>query len=128
MKRVIANQFVELTDQEWNEYQNICKAYDHPPSQRGKDLFLGLFSSNEDGFITALHPPSDRVCSMEVYLFVVSLMVHQHLRNYYEQVNDICKQMKQKMELLDEKIKLLDEKIERQDNGRETDTGATTGG
>lgn len=111
MKRVIANKFVELTDSEWNEYQEICKSYDEPPAQRGKDLFLDLFSSDDNGIITALHPPHNRVCSMEVYLFIVSLMVHQHLRNSYDQVNEVCKQMKQKTDLLDEKIKLLDEKL-----------------
>jgi len=42
---------------------------------------------------------------MEVFLFLMSLCQHQHLRVMYSQVNDICNQMKAKMAEIEEKLK-----------------------
>ncbi len=79
MIRIIDNKKVNLTDQEFNLYNEICQAYT-TPRFKGEVLFKDLFESDEDGIIIFIKPPSKEVASLEVYLYVVSIMVHQHLR------------------------------------------------
>jgi hypothetical protein len=84
MLRIIDNKKVDLTDSEFLLYQEICKAYDTPTFQ-GKDLFKGLFETNDDGLIIFLKPSNKPYASMEVFLFLISIMVHQHLRQSTQQ-------------------------------------------
>jgi hypothetical protein len=84
MLRIIDNKKVDLTDSEFLLYQEICKAYDAPTFQ-GKDLFKGLFETNDDGLIIFLKPSNKPYASMEVFLFLISIMVHQHLRQSTQQ-------------------------------------------
>lgn len=83
MIRIIDNKKIDLTDSEFQLYQEICKAYDTTTFQ-GKDLFKGLFETNDDGLIIFLKP-SNKPSSMEVFLFLISIMVHQHLRQSTQQ-------------------------------------------
>lgn len=78
MLRIIANKRISLTDSEYQLYQEICKSYD-TPKQRGSDLFRDLFETNEHGIITFLRPPTKAFTSMEVFLFLVNIMIHQNL-------------------------------------------------
>ena len=84
MLRIIDNKKVDLTDSEFHLYQEICKAYDTTTFQ-GKDLFKGLFETNDDGLIIFLKPSNKPYASMEVFLFLISIMVHQHLRQSTQQ-------------------------------------------
>jgi hypothetical protein len=78
MLRIIDNKKISLTNDEFALYQKIAKSYDRPNFQ-GKDLFSGLFETDENGIIIFLRPPISKYTSMEVYMFLVSVMVHQHL-------------------------------------------------
>ena len=89
-KRVIDNQFVLMSDDEYQMYQDICKSYDKPPSMQGKDLFVGLVASDSEGYITFIKPPSSRQTSLEIYLFVCSVFQHQQARLMQKQVDDLC--------------------------------------
>lgn len=100
--RIIDNKKVEVTEDEWRMYEGICQAYDDPPAQKGKDLFIDLFESDADGVIIYLKPPHQRLCSFEVYLFLMSLMVHQHLRLAHKKVDAVCQKMEDKIKELDE--------------------------
>ncbi len=82
---IIDNKKVSMTSDEWQMYQSICKTYDEPPHQQGKDFFFNLFESDEQGMITYLRPPT-RTCSYEVFLFVMSVMVHQRMRDCHKQM------------------------------------------
>ena len=84
MIRIIDNKKIDLTESEFQLYQEICKAYDTTTFQ-GKDLFKGLFETNDDGLIVFLKPSNKPYASMEVFLFLVSIMVHQHLRQSTQQ-------------------------------------------
>ena len=77
--RIIDNKKVEMTHEEWTMYEAICASYDQPPHTRGKDLFQGLFESDDNGIITCLVPPK-RQTSFEIISFIFSLMQNQHLR------------------------------------------------
>jgi hypothetical protein len=51
-----------------------------------------------------LKPPSKYRTSFEVFLFLMSIFQHQHLRLMHREVTDICTQMKAKMQELEDKI------------------------
>ncbi len=76
--RIIDNKRINLTDSEWALFQEICKSYDRPNFQ-GKDLFKGLFETDDNGIIIFLRPPTSAYTSMEVYMFLITVMIHQHV-------------------------------------------------
>lgn len=94
--RIIDNKKIEMTDDEWTMYQKIVKSYTSL-TNRGEDLFIDLFESDDDGIIMFLKPPSKRQTSFEVFLFLMSLMQHQHLRLMQKQVDDLCTQVRDKL-------------------------------
>ena len=85
-----------MTDDEWSMYQKIVKSYT-TMTNRGEDLFIDLFETDENGIIMFLKPPSKRQTSFEVFLFLMSLMQHQHLRQMQKQVDDLCSQVREKL-------------------------------
>lgn len=96
--RIIDNKKVDVTEEEWRMYENICRSYDQPPAQKGKDLFIDLFESDDNGIIIYLKPPHNRLCSFEVFLFLMSLMEHQHLRAVYKSVDAKFAELTKKMD------------------------------
>lgn len=93
---IIDNKKLDMTDDEYLMYQKIVKAYT-TPTNKGEDLFIDLFETNNDGIIMFLKPPSRRQTSFEVFLFLMSLMQHQHLRLMHAQVDDLCEQVRKKI-------------------------------
>ena len=104
--RIIDNKKIDLTDDEWLMYQKIVKSYTSP-TVKGEDLFVDLFETDDNGIIIFLKPPSKRQTSLEIFLFLMSIQAHQHLRLMHQQVDDICLQMKNKMKDIDEKLTKL---------------------
>lgn len=80
--KIIDNKKISMTIAEWEMYQSICRAYDRP-AFNGEELFKNLFDSNDEGIITFIKPPSSRFTSMEVFFFIASLAIHQHIREMY---------------------------------------------
>ena len=93
--RIIDNKKVDLTDDEWTMYSNIVKSYT-TATNKGEDLFIDLFETDSDGIIKYLKPPSKFRTSFEVFLFLMSIRQHQHLRVMYQKVDDVCDQLKEK--------------------------------
>ncbi len=94
--KVINNKKVEMTEDEWIMYQKIVKSYT-TGTNKGEDLFIDLFETNDNGIIIFLKPPSKFRTSFEVFLFLMSLMQHQHLRMMHDQVDDLSRQIKEKL-------------------------------
>lgn len=94
--RVVNNKKLEMTDDEWTMYQKIVKSYT-TPTNKGEDLFMELFETDDNGIIIFLKPPSKFRTSLEVFLFLMSLMQHQHLRLMQHQVDDMVAQVKDKL-------------------------------
>lgn len=94
--QIIDNKKIEMTSDEWTMYQKIVKSYTSL-TNRGEDLFIDLFESDDNGIIIFLKPPSKRQTSLEVFLFLMSLMQHQHLRLMQKQVDDLCIQVREKI-------------------------------
>jgi hypothetical protein len=92
--RIIDNKRVDMTDEEWDMYQKIVKSYTDLTG-KGEDLFIDLFETNGDGIITFLKPPSKRRTSLEVFLFLMALMQHQHLRLMHQQIEEAVREIKE---------------------------------
>lgn len=95
MIKIIDNKKVEVTDDEWNMYEKIVASYTSQ-TNNGEDLFIDLFEVDDDGIIVFLKPPSKRQTSFEVFLFLMALFQHQHLRLMHKQVDEACLSIKNK--------------------------------
>ena len=93
---VIDNKKIEMTQDEWNMYLKIVKSYT-TTTNKGEDLFIDLFETDANGIIIFLKPPSKMRTSFEVFLFLMSLMQHQHLRLMHQQVDEVCAEVKKKL-------------------------------
>lgn len=93
--KVVDNKKLDMTEDEWNMYQKIVKSYT-TATNKGEDLFIDLFETDQEGIIIFLKPPSRRQSTLEVFLFLMALMQHQHLRQMHAQVDDIVSQLKKK--------------------------------
>lgn len=110
MIRIIDNKKIDLTDDEWSLYEQICKSYDvENRGVRGKDLFIDLFETNENGIIIFLKPPQNYT-SMEVYMFLVGIMIHQHLGIASDYIDRLAIKMDEKIKEIDLKSIELDKK------------------
>lgn len=84
-----------MTEDEWGMYQKIVQSYT-TATNKGEDLFKDLFETNNDGIIIFLKPPSKFRTSFEVFLFLMSLMQHQHLRLMRQEVDAVLAELKKK--------------------------------
>lgn len=102
--RILDNQKIDMTDDEYTMFQKIVQSYT-VGLNKGEDLFSGLFRCNDQGIILYLIPPSKKHTSLEVFLFLQSLMMQQHLRLMHAEVSDVCCQLMEKIKEMDEKSK-----------------------
>ncbi len=105
LKRIIDNKKVDLTDSEFQLYQELVKAYT-TPNNRGEEYFKDLFETDKEGIIIFLKPPSKAYSSMECWLFLVSVFVHQHVGLAATEVESFLKEGR---EVLVEARALIDE-------------------
>lgn len=108
MIRVIDNQKLDLTNTEWQMYDEICKHLT-TPRLNGEYLFKGLFESDEHGVIVFLKAPQT-MFNLECFMFLQAMMVHQHLRISTAQHDRLAKQHQEKIAELDKLITELKEK------------------
>lgn len=94
MIRIICNKKIDLTDDEWNLFNQICDSY---KEYGGEILFEDLFETDNDGLIKFIKPPSKRQTSMEIFMFIVAIFNHQHNRQMYKQFDDLAKQVRDKL-------------------------------
>lgn len=120
MIRIIDNKRIDLTNSEWDLYNKICKSYDiEMRGIQGKDLFSELFETDKGGTIIFLKPPT-KLTSMEVYMFLVGIMIHQHLGISCNHVDNLIKKMDNKIEALDDMLKRGEKILKDLDLSRES--------
>jgi len=116
MLRIIDNKRVELTDSEWLLYQEICRSYtEQKTNLRGEDLFKDLFESDKNGIIVFLRPPTNYT-SIEVFMFLVSVMVHQHIGAACAEADASIKEIKENIHegrRINEEAKVLIEEMKK---------------
>ena len=94
MIKIIDNKKIELTHEEVQQYEAICTSYDRP-NFKGADLFKGLFDTDKNGIIINLNAPSKFYTSFEVFLWLMKIMQHQHLRIMRDQQQAMVDETKQ---------------------------------
>ena|ERR1700748_486538 len=92
MLRLINNKRIDLTDEEYKTYEQLCLSYTRD-NFNGKDLFNDLFETDNQGLIIYLRPPT-QTFSMEIIIFLQNIMVHQHLRKIYAEFEEAITEMK----------------------------------
>lgn len=107
--RIVDYKKIDLTDDEWDMYNKICRSYDRP-NFKGEELFRELFETDDDGIIVFLKPPSKNYTSMEVFLFVMSIQVHQHLRVMHRQVDEVLNSIKEEFKSLKDSLQVVDKR------------------
>lgn len=100
--RIVNNKKLEMTNDEYAMFLDICKSYDKPPSIKGESLFDDLYEVDDDGIITILRPPTKQFVTIEIFLFVISLMNQQHLRIMYSQLSESLTKIDNKLKELDD--------------------------
>lgn len=103
MIRIIDNKKIDLTNSEYKMYKNIANSYTRD-NMNGEDLFHDLFETNDSGLIVYLKPPSKRQTSFEVFLFLMTIFQHQHMREMYSELEDFKNKLKEDV------LKLLSKK------------------
>lgn len=111
MLRIIDNKKIDITNDEFKAYNELCKSYDRPNFE-GKSLFIDLFETDENGMIIFLKPPGKKYISLEVITFLQNIMVHQHLRKIYDDLDAAVKSIKEEnLEMSNEVSKVSKEVI-----------------
>ena len=103
MIRIVDHKKIELSNDEFAAYESLCRSYDRP-NFKGEELFKDHFEVNNHGVIIFVRPPHKRYSSLEVYCFLISIMVNQHLRVVHEQTQTLVTEAREKInELVAEK-------------------------
>lgn len=97
--KIIDNRKINLTEDEYLMYIQICRSYDRP-SYKGEELFNGLFETSDDGTIIFLRPPSSRHTSMEAIIYLQIIMMNQQLRNMNTKIDNVCANVKTRADVL----------------------------
>jgi hypothetical protein len=100
--RIVNHKKLEMTNDEYAIFLDICKSYDKPPSVKGEFLFEDLYEVDDNGIITILRPPSRQFVTIEIFLFVIALMNQQHLRIMYSQLSESMQNINSKLKELND--------------------------
>lgn len=101
--KIIDNKKINMTEDEYQEYMRICSSYDTPTS-KGKNLFHDLFESDDNGNIVMLKSPKHQT-SMECYLFISNLLIHQSVRILHTYVKSFLDESRKELKTAIDEIK-----------------------
>jgi len=93
MIKGIAYQKVDLTEQEFEFYQELVKQYTDE-NKKGSEYFEDLFETNDAGIITIIKPTKS--IPWAILFFVQNLMINQQLRSNDERMSKLEKMIGEK--------------------------------
>jgi len=112
MIRLIDHKRVEMTNDEFKMYKDICRSYtDDNAHRKGEDLFTDHFEVNGEGVIIFVKPPTKRYSSMEVFCFLISIMQNQHIRIIHDQSKAMLKEVNEKVKPIIDELQDLREQV-----------------
>jgi hypothetical protein len=79
MFKVIDFKKVEMTNEEYEYYQEIIKEFTDD-QYSGKEQFHNVFETDEDGCISIIKPPLKSQIAWVVIFFLQNLMLNQRIR------------------------------------------------
>lgn len=92
MIRAVGNKRLDLNDSEYSYFLEIKEAV-------GEADFVGLFSTDKNGLITAITPPTNKGINVIVVYFILNVMINQRIRilegslkkveNFVDQIPDL---------------------------------------
>jgi hypothetical protein len=107
---IIDSKKIDLTEDEYRVYENICRSYDRP-NFKGESLFKNLFETDNDGIILFIRPPAT-FTSLEVVVFMMACQQQQHIRLMYGQLESFISDTESKIEQsLNKELKTLNDRI-----------------
>jgi hypothetical protein len=89
MIKAVANKKLDLSDDEYKYILDLQNLF-------GKEIFNGLFISDDYGIIQSVTPSLERSVPMAVIFFTLNIMMNQRLRNidsFSKKLNDISLRM-----------------------------------
>ncbi|SRR5260221_5258968 len=95
--RIIDNKKIDMTEDEYKYYTNICRSYDRT-NCKGEELFKDLFETDDNGMIVFVRPSSTRQTSMEIFLFITSILHHQSIRMINKKVDALIEEVRKKVD------------------------------
>jgi len=96
MIRAIANQRLEISNEEYEYYIQLEKSF-------GKEAFIGLFKTNDAGRIVSVMPTQSSPTATILIFFFLNLMFNQRLRRFDNWML--------RMESLEDRLLKLEERV-----------------
>ena len=82
MFKIIDYKKVDITEDEYDYYQQIVKEY-------SKEEFRDMFDTDEDGCINLVKPPLKKSIPWVVIFFLQNLMLNQRIRRMEKQITEL---------------------------------------
>ena len=79
MKRIVDYKAVDMTDEEFEYYNQIIKEFSDGV-YNAKEMFRDVFETDEEGCISIIRPPLKKEIAWAAILFLQNLMINQRLR------------------------------------------------
>lgn len=98
MIRAIANKRLDVSKEEYLYFNTIKE-------EIGIDSFRGLFSTDENGIITAITPPPNKTTPMVSLFFILNVMMNQRIRALDRKIES--SNFEERLKLLENKMKDL---------------------
>ncbi len=98
MIRAIANKRLDLSKEEYHYYLELEKNF-------GKEVFKGLFESDERGIIISITPSPAEPIAMVLIFFLLNVMMNQRLRGL-EELNEL----RDKVASLEKRVEKMEKK------------------
>lgn len=94
--RNIANTKILLTKEEFQYYENLVKIF-------GPDSFVGLFQTNNSGYITQVSPSLQKATPVPILYFMLNVSFNQRMRRLDSFID--------RVENFDKRLKKIEDKI-----------------
>jgi len=88
MKRIVDYKAVEMTDEEFEYYNQIIKEFTIG-TYNGREMFHDVFETDENGIISIIRPPLKKEIAWAAILFLQNLMINQRLRQMEDWIKKI---------------------------------------
>lgn len=100
MIKAIANKRLDISSEEFENYKNLIEIVD-------KQELVGLFETDNNGFITSISVDPSESISMATIMFINQVMMNQRFKIYYEEITKNSK----KIDAVYENIAKLSEQV-----------------
>jgi len=102
MIKAIANKRLDISSEEFENYKNLIEIVD-------KQELVGLFETDNNGFITSISVDPSESISMATIMFVNQVMMNQRFRIFLSEIN----KNREEINKLSEKLRIIEATLEK---------------